>query len=52
MEGADKLLSSCLFAIAVLVICVLRIHFGGYSTHTDLERQELLVMEGSCQNFY
>lgn len=36
---------SCLFTTAVVVIFVLRIYFGGCPTHTDLERQELLVME-------
>lgn len=45
MEGLDKLPSPCLFTIAVVVIFMLKIHFGGYSTQTDLERQELLVME-------
>lgn len=44
MEGLDKLPSPCLFPVAVVVIFMLKIHFGGYSTQTDLEGQELLVM--------
>lgn len=41
MEGVDKLPSSFLFTVAVVIIGTLRIPFSGYSIHTDWGRQEL-----------